>query len=333
MSFKKNWKEEKRSAHLYIIMANAEKHPLRKKLFENLALAAEDQAKIWERKIKESNSPCPKNYHPNFRTRLVGWLVTQAGPERLRYILSAMKVRGMSVFSATHHEHRHTGLTSANNLRAAVFGINDGLISNMSLILGITGAQPNHSIIILAGVAGLLAGACSMGSGEYISVKSQRELYEHQIALERSELELYPEEEAEELALIYQTRGLAKEEAERLAKLLISNPETALDTLAREELGLNPEELGSPIGAMVSSFLAFSLGAVIPMLPYFLGDYHYNLITSIILTAIFLFIIGTVTSLFTNRNAIWSGCRMLIIGAIAGSITYMIGRILGITLY
>lgn len=328
-----SWKEEKRSAYLYQIMASAEKHPLRKKLFLNLATAAEDQAKLWESKLNASNITFDHDYQPNFRTRLVAWLLPQVGPERLRHILSSMKVRGMSVFAFTNHEHRHAGLTSANNLRAAVFGINDGLVSNMSLILGIAGAQSSQSILLLVGVAGLLAGACSMASGEYVSVKSQRDLYEHQIELERKELEQYPEEEAEELSLIYQARGITKDDADRLAKLLISNPETALDTLAREELGLNPNELSSPVGAMLSSFFAFSIGAGIPLIPYLFGYSTRNLTISIILSALALFSTGLITSLFTNRNALKSGLRMLIIGVIAGSLTYYIGKILGVALY
>jgi vacuolar iron transporter family protein len=325
-----NWKEEKRSAYLYTLMTKSETHPLRIKLFQSLAKAAEDQAKIWEKKITASTPEFLPAYTINFRTWLVGWLVKQLGVERMRYVLCGLKVRGMSIFSFTNHEYRHNALLSANNLRAAIFGVNDGLISNMSLILGIIGAETHHSFIVLTGIAGLLAGACSMGAGEYISVKSQRELYEYQIGLERNELKLYPEEEIEELTLIYQARGISKEDAEKLARLLISNPETALDTLAREELGLNPSDLVSPKGAMVSSFLSFSIGAAIPILPFLVGDHPWNITLSITLTAFFLFVIGAMTSLFTNRGTIKSGLRMLIIGTIAGTLTYMIGKFIGV---
>ena len=160
---------------------------------------------------------------------------------------------------------RHRGVSGGGNLRAAVFGVNDGLVSNASLILGVAGASANNSIILLSGVAGLLAGAFSMAAGEYVSVRSQREMFEHQIGLERDELAQYPEEEAEELALIYAARGLAREDAQKLAKAIIADPAQALDTLAREELGLNPEELGSPWGVAIFSFLSFAAGALMPL--------------------------------------------------------------------
>ncbi len=335
MSALKNWQEEKRSAYLYIIMSKRETHPLRKKLFLNLAEAAEDQAKIWEKRIQAIHLPVPSIYQPNLRTRLVGWLVKQIGVERLRYVLSAMKVRGMSVFSQApiNHEHRHTTSTAVGNLRAAIFGVNDGLISNVSLILGFAGASANHEMIIIAGVAGLLAGACSMAAGEFVSVASQREVYEYQIELEKQELEEYPEEEAEELALIYEARGVPKTEAIKLGQLLINNPNTALETLTREELGINPNELGSPVGAMLSSFFSFSVGATVPIVPFLLGDHRWNLTISLSLTVVLLFIIGTMTSLFTNKNAIKSGFRMLLVGAISGGLTYLIGKLLGVALH
>src|SRR5215813_6993709 len=168
-------------------------------------------------------------------------------------------------------EHRHRGLGGGGNLRAAVFGINDGLVSNASLIFGVAGASPDVSVVLLTGVAGLTAGAFAMAAGEFVSVRSQRELFEYQIGLERAELKEYPEAEAQELALIYAAKGLPTKEAKRLANKLVADPAHALDTLAREELGLNPEELGSPIGAAISSFLSFAAGALLPLLPYMLG--------------------------------------------------------------
>jgi VIT1/CCC1 family predicted Fe2+/Mn2+ transporter len=241
-----------------------------------------------------------------------------------------MKIRGMSVFTQYHGEHKHTSFNSTSNLRAAIFGINDGLISNVSLILGIAGANANQHFITLAGIAGLLAGACSMGAGEYISVRSQREVFEYQIAIEKQELEEYPEEEMEELSLIYQARGVPTTEANKLAALMIANPETGLNTLAREELGLNPEDMVSPIGAMLSSFFSFAIGATIPLIPFFIGNSEWNLLVSIGITAITLFSIGAILSLFTNRNPIMLGLRMMSIGIIAGGITFMIGKWVGV---
>ena len=182
------------------------------------------------------------------------------------------------------------------------------------------------------GVAGLLAGAFSMASGEYVSVRSQREMYEYQIDLEREELSLYPQEETDELALIYVARGMAKDEAQRLAASMTSNPQQALDTLTREELGLNMDQLGSPWGAASTSFLAFAVGAAIPLLPFLIGGSEYRLGWSVGLAGAALFGVGCALSLFSGRGALLSGLRMLSIGAAAGAATYLIGSLLGVNL-
>ena len=258
----------------------------------------------------------------------------------MRLVLAATKVRGMSLYrnqSLAHQfpeifgerEQQHTPIKHSNNLRAAVFGVNDGLVSNASLILGVAGAQVEPGMIILSGIAGLLAGAFSMGSGEYVSVRSQREMVEYQLELEKHELDTYPEEEAAELALIYQARGIPKDDAERIANLLIQDPDKALDTLAREELGINPDELVSPWGAAISSFISFVVGAFVPLLPFLFSRSKYDLIFSVGYTALALFIVGATLSLFTQRNAWWSGLRTLLIGLAAGAFTYGIGMALG----
>lgn len=332
MNFYENWWEEKRSAYLYSVMAQSELNILHKKLFLNLMDAADKQASLWKMKMQETNPNVSVTFKPDLRTRFVAYLIKILGAERLHYILSAMKIRGMSVYSKYHSEHRHTSFNAASNLRAAVFGVSDGLVSNMSLILGIAGASANNHSIIIAGVAGLLAGACSMGAGEYISVRSQREVFEYQIAIEKAELLEYPEEEKEELSLIYQARGVPKDVANNLASIMIENPETGLNTLAREELGINPEDMVSPIGAMLSSFISFALGAFIPLLPFLFDTATANIYISMGVTAIALFAIGAALSLFTNRNPFLLGLRMLLIGVIAGAITYGIGMLLGTTM-
>jgi len=324
-----NWYEEKRSAYFYNKLAQYDTNVLHKKLFQDLERAAEVQASLWEAKIHAANPSAVLNFKPDFRTKIVIGLVKIVGTESMHYILSSMKIRGMSLFNSYHSEHKHTSLNSANNLRAAVFGMNDGLISNLSLILGVMGANPSPHYIILTGVAGLLAGACSMGAGEYISVRSQREVFEYQISVERKELEEYPEEEKQELSLIYQARGLPAVEAEKLAAVMINNPETGLDALAREELGLNPSDLVSPMGAMISSFVSFAIGAFIPLLPFFIWHHTTTILYSMGFTGIALFLIGVILSLFTNQNAIVSGLRMLIVGCLAGGLTYTIGSWLG----
>jgi len=343
----KNWQEEKGSAFLYLIVAKQEKDKTKKALFRELAAVAEKQASMWEAEMKKTGKKPPKVYRPDVRTRFVAFLLRYFAIHNLRFILSAMKVRGMSVYGEhqlTHHhshafahgntklEKRHKGLSTAGNLRAAVFGVNDGLVSNVSLVLGMVGGGASLQVIILSGVAGLLAGACSMAAGEFVSMRSQREFFEYQIALEKEELDLYPEEEAAELAHIYHARGLPKKEAKELANHLISNPQVALDTLAREELGLNPQDLGSPLGAALSSFFSFACGALLPLLPFLTSNSQWNLLFSILLTACALFLVGATLSLFTNLSAILGGLRMLLIGSAAGAVTYLIGRVIGVTL-
>jgi len=330
MEIQDSWREEKRSAYLYGIMAESEHNQLHKKLFKDLRAAAESQASSWEKKMKDNGIAIPPAYTPDFRTRLVAWLVKTMGADNIHSILAAMKIRGMSLFTRYHTEHKHTSFNASSNLRAAVFGINDGLVSNLSLILGIAGASSNQHFIVVAGVAGLLAGAFSMAAGEYISVRSQREVFEYQIAIEKQELAEYPEEEMEELSLIYQARGIPADQADKLAHIMISNPETGLDTLAREELGLNPQDLVSPTGAMISSFISFAIGAFIPLLPFVVSHSSWNLLASIASTGITLFAIGTILSLFTNKNPIVLGLRMLVIAFLAGGITFLIGRFLGV---
>ena len=178
-------------------------------------------------------------------------------------------------------------------------------------------------------MAGLLAGAFSMAAGEYVSVRSQREMFEHQIGAERDELRQYPEQEAAELSLIYQARGLTKPDADRAATHLIADPDRALDTLAREELGLDPGALGSPTGAALSSFASFAIGAAVPLAPFLLAAGRAALGASVSLTAAALFGVGCAISLFTGRGALRSGARMLLIGGAAGGVTYAIGRLVG----
>src|SRR5450759_258594 len=296
-----SWTEEKRAAFLYRVIAAVESGTPREKLFLGLAAEAESQAAIWEKKASAAGADIPP-FVPDVRSRIVAGLVRHHGPRRLRGVLAAMKTRCISVYAAGGSgkvfPHRlddighHRGLSGGGNLRAAVFGVSDGLISNASLIMGVAGASADNAIILLTGVAGLVAGAFSMAAGEYVSVRSQREVYEYQIGLERDELAEYPEEEANELALIYAARGMAPDEAKRLADSMIADREHALDTLAREELGLNPAELGSPPGAALSSFVSFAIGGVVPLLPFLLGLGSASLSATIAMTAVALFAVG-----------------------------------------
>ncbi|MFN8525224.1 MAG: VIT1/CCC1 transporter family protein [Chloroflexota bacterium] len=223
------------------------------------------------------------------------------------------------------------GGNSSNALRAAVFGVNDGLVSNLSLVMGVAGADPGNNFILLAGVAGLMAGAFSMAAGEYVSIRSQVEMFERQIDLERDELEENPEEEAQELSLIYQAKGVPKADADRLSAAIMKDKDAALDTLAREELGLDPTELGSPWSAAISSFAAFAIGAIVPVLPYALLTGSLAFGVSVLLSALALFGVGAAVSLITGRTVLYSGARMVFIGALAAAVTYGVGHLIGVS--
>jgi VIT1/CCC1 family predicted Fe2+/Mn2+ transporter len=224
--------------------------------------------------------------------------------------------------------HRTAG---GNAMRAAVLGANDGLVSNFSLVMGVAGASLSSSTILLTGLAGLLAGAISMALGEWISVQSSRELYEKQIRIEKEEIAQSPEEEAEELALIYQARGLEEKPARQLATQIMSNRETALATLSREELGIDPEELGgSAWEAAITSFLLFALGAIIPVIPYFFLSGMQAVALSALFSAAGLFAIGAAITLFTGRPVWQSGLRQVLFGMAAAAVTYLIGRLIGV---
>jgi len=340
MSAIESWHEERQSAWLYRELAACEAAPHIAALFTDLAAAAERQALHWET-LLAADGHAPPMFLPQWRARLAAVLARALGARRLKPLLASLKVRGLSAYGvpapAGHamptsvaevgRGHRAVG---GGNLRAAIFGVNDGLVSNASLIMGMVGANADTGIVLTTGIAGLLAGALSMASGEYVSVRSQRELFEHQIALEKAELAEYPEAEAEELALIYASRGLGMDEARVLATRMVSDPAVALDVLSREELGLNPDDLGSPLGAAGFSFAAFTLGALIPLLPFFLGaTLPSAALAGIALTAAALFGTGAAMSLFTGRNALHGGLRMLAIGGGAGALTYEIGSLVG----
>lgn len=338
-----SWTEEQRSAYLYKVCADTEAGTVRGELFRRLAGEALAQAAIWRAQLTARGHPPPGPFLADARTRLVAALVRTLGPRRMRAVLAAMKVRGMSIYSAgalsaSGHgtppsaggvEHRHRGLNGGGNLRAAVFGLSDGLVSNAGLIFGVAGAQASASVVLLSGIAGLAAGAFAMAAGEFVSVKSQRELFEHQIALERDELNQYPEAEAQELALIYAAKGLPRKQAERVAQKIVSDPEHALDTLAREELGLDPDDLGSPSGAALTSLVSFAMGAAVPLVPFLVGAPN-ALPWSMGFAALALFAVGCTLSLFTGRAALGSGLRLLGLGACAGAATFLIGRTLGV---
>jgi VIT1/CCC1 family predicted Fe2+/Mn2+ transporter len=242
---------------------------------------------------------------------------------------------GNRVITPSPGEPWHRG-DKSGSARAAVFGVSDGLVSNTALVMGFAGASTNNSTVLFAGLAGLLAGAFSMAAGEYVSVASQRDLFQREIAMEASELRDKPEEEQKELELIYRAKGVDRETAASLAAQIMSNPKTALDTLAREELGLDPDELGSPVKAALSSFVAFAIGASVVVIPYlfFRGEDASTtapLIIAIVLAVASMLLVGGIVGRLSGRGVVFSAMRQLMWGAGAAIVTYAVGSLVGIS--
>ena len=222
------------------------------------------------------------------------------------------------------------GVLGGGNLRAAVLGVNDGLVSNFSLVMGVAGGVNDPKFVLFAGIAGLLAGAFSMATGEYISVRSQRDVYQHQIRRESARLNDSPEYGIALLERIYRLKGLTDEEASEVARRIMLDPEVALDTIVREDIGLSPSSMGSPFGAASSSFVAFVLGAIVPVLPYLFDAGQLAFTLSAVLSAVALAAIGAVVASGSGLNAAWGAVRMLAVGGLAAAVTYGIGRLIGV---
>jgi VIT1/CCC1 family predicted Fe2+/Mn2+ transporter len=362
-----NLQGEVDGAALYRTLSETEKNPALAQVYSRLGAIEEAHAEFWRRKIEALGQRLPK-LHPSFRTRALSWLARRFGPafvlptintlERLdsgaydaqpeavagglpaaershaRIIgaLSAPAPGGFSGSTIARLEGRHRAL-GGNALRAAVLGANDGLCSNLSLVMGVAGADLAPQAILVTGLAGLLAGACSMALGEWLSVSTSRESYQRQIQTEADELEHVPEEEEEELALIYQAKGLPEDQAKILAKRLIANKETALDTLVREELGIDPDELGgSAWAAAGTSFVLFSMGAIFPVAPYFALAGLPAVVASLAASGVALFLIGAGTTLFTGLSVWFSGLRQVLVGFAAAGVTYGVGKLIGVAI-
>lgn len=359
--YREMWEDELVGAALYRALAE-HADDSRRDVFLRLADAEERHAEHWAGLLADHGVTGLRPPRLPFRVRLLGFIARRFGsdavipmvlrleaadaakyrtvPEAPESMAASEEAHGR-VLSAlgsdstgetiARAEGRHrTGVGGA--LRASVFGVNDGLVSNLALVMGVAGGSDTSDVVLLAGVAGLVAGAFSMAAGEWISVRSQRELYEREIAIEAMELEAFPEEEREELSLIYQAKGIPEAEAEALASRIMARPDTALDTLAREELGLDPGALGSAWVAAISSFLAFALGASVPVLPFVVSEGGAALGVAAVISGISLFGIGVLTTLFTARPAVRAGLRMVMVGAMAAAITYGIGSAVGVAL-
>ncbi len=365
--YRANIQDEIDSAYLYRAVADAEKSPPLAEVYRKLAATEEQHAQFWQDQLKAANAPAEK-IGPTWRARTLASLARRFGPgfvlstltgaergdsrgyasqpesantalpaeenshARILNALSAQTGKGVEGSSVALFEGRHRA-AGGNALRAAVLGANDGLVSNLSLIMGVAGAAPEGNAIVIAGLAGLLAGACSMAMGEWISVQSSRELYERQIKIERTEILQAPQEEATELALIYQSKGLSEKQAQEFAARVMSDQNTALDTLSREELGIDPQELGgSALEAAATSFVLFAIGAIVPLFPFLVLQGMTAIIASVILSTIGLFVIGAGITLMTGRSVWFSGIRMVLIGLGAALVTYIIGKLIGVTI-
>lgn len=361
-----NYRDEVDGAALYDALAAAERDPGRASVLRELADVERRHAATWAEKLGEAGVTVSPR--PSLKVRLVRRLAGRVGTRSLLPLARAMEGDATASYAAqpdaaalgfhrdeasharvfsqlaksgssavAEHESWHRS-ASGGNLRAAVFGVNDGLLSNFSLMMGMaggasaaTGGGGSGSVVVLAGFAGMLAGAFSMAAGEYVSVRSQRELFEREIAKEAEELEASPAEEAHELELIYRAKGVPAEQAAALARAIVENPESALDTLAREELGLDPDELGSPWGAALSSFGAFVGGALIPLVPFLLLGPGPAFWVSAGASGLALFLVGALLALFTGRGLLWGGFRMFAIGGGVALATHLIGRLVGVS--
>jgi vacuolar iron transporter family protein len=365
--YRRNLQDEIDSAAIYEAMADREASPELAEIYRRLGAVEQRHARFWRARLVEAGVwEAPRV--PTRRARVLRFLARRMGaafvlptvatleeldrheydgqPEtvgtpmpaqershaRLLSFLAAQRGPGMGGATMARIEGRHRGV-GGNALRAAVLGANDGLTSNLSLVMGVAGAQLPGRSIVITGLAGLLAGACSMAMGEYVSVQSSRELAQRQIAVEADELDEVPEEEEQELALIYEAKGLAAEEAASVAAGMMSNRSKALDTLTREELGLDPDTLtGSPWVAAGASFLLFAAGATVPLLAFFFISGALAIGVSIACAALGLFAIGSAITLLTGRSALFSGSRQLLLGLVAAAVTFGIGRLIGAAL-
>jgi VIT1/CCC1 family predicted Fe2+/Mn2+ transporter len=357
-----NLVDERDGAALYEGLAKHEKDPQKSRSFREIAEAERRHAEIWARKLEKEGIAIPPD-RPSSRIRALIWLARRLGTAAVVPMVLEAEATDADKYDAQggdaapiadeEREHRRTlvGMTrgqptdardliairerwhrsssSAGSIRAAIFGMNDGLVSNLSLILGVAGAGVEPRTVLLTGFAGLLAGAFSMAAGEYTSVASQRDLLQRQVELERREIAEAPEEEAAELALIFKQKGLSTEQASRTAAELLKNADSAADTLVREELGLDPTDLGSPVGAAVSSFAMFSVGALVPIIPFLLTTGTLAVGVSAGLAFLVLAGVGGLVGFLSGTNLLLSAARMAGLAALAAGVTYAVGRLFG----
>lgn len=365
--FRANLADELHSAALYETLMKVEKDSKRRDSFAELAASEREHAKIWAAKLRANGARVsPRTF--SIKTRIMRVAIHLFGVSFVLPTLAAAEYADRDKYSAQpdaghlsadehHHagvvqemaygndakmskgaqiaaaESWHKGVSSGNDLRAAVLGANDGLVSNFCLIMGVAGAGTDNKTILMTAFAGLVAGACSMALGEWLSVTNARELATTQIAREADELEHSPESEEHELSVIYRSKGLDADEAQKVASQMMRDKDKALDTLTREELGLDPAELGgNPWSAAGVSFCLFSLGAIFPAMPFLWAHGISSVVQCVVASAIGLAGIGIFTSLFNGRSANFSAIRQVGIGLIAAAFTFGVGHLLGVSL-
>jgi len=357
---------EREAIFLYEGLSRVEPNPDLAELYRRLAETERRHASFWEVKLREGGALVPA-FKPSFKARMTARFAKRHGAQSVVESIAkveqvaagsydgqadaesvgmpgeersharvfgalARESSGLAGGEVARFEGKHN--SGGNALRAGTLGANDGLLSVYSLVMGVAGAGVGRREILLTGAAGLLSGALSMALGEWISVQSSRELYERQIDIERQELEDSPEEEIEELTLIYRAKGLSPEEAKATAERIVGRGgEAALDTLAREELAIDKEGLGgSAWVAAFTSFGLFSLGALLPVLPYVFFSGGSGIVASTAASIVGLFTIGALTTLMTGKNPLLHGLRHVAIGLAAAAVTFGIGRLIGVSL-
>jgi len=360
--YRTNLQGEIDGAAIYEVMAAAEKDPALRELYRRLAETETRHGGVWRERL-EAAGIATLPLGPSWRTRILMWIARRFGPaavvasiaekestDQLMYDAQPEATSSMPADERSHarllRELAHGGgleggtvariegrhrMSGGNALRAAVLGANDGLVSNLSLSMGVAGASGGGAAVLVAGFAGLLAGALSMAIGEWLSVQSARELYAHQIAVEREELVQVPQEEEEELALIYQAKGLSAEQARATAHSIVAGDAgRALDTLAREELGIDPDALGgSAWVAAGTSFCLFALGASVPILPFLVASGLPAIVGSVVVSVVALMAVGAAITIVTGASALRSGARQVALGLAAAAITFGLGSLVG----
>lgn len=361
--YRANLVDEVNSAYLYRVAAELEDDATISGVYLRLAETEERHAALWRNTLREAGASIP-DARPQRRTRMLAWFARRLGPGVVAQVMASTEMSARTMYDdqpeaagtslpvdershavildelrkgsggvkggiLARLEGRHRAV-GGNALRASVLGANDGLVSNTSLVMGVAGASFSATAVLLSGLAGLLAGAISMALGEWLSVQSSRELHQAQIRTEREEILMMPEEEAEELALIYQAKGMSQEEAERLSRDVMADPDAFLDTKVREELGIDPEELGgSAWEAAIASFVLFSAGAIIPVIPFFFLAGSGAVFLSLGLAGVALYSLGVLTAVVTGTGLLRTGLRSLLLGLVAAGVTYGIGSLLG----